>query len=152
MWQEARQRQQFHGVNVELVAFIVRCCNDPFHHLHREIGFVDGAEDLVNLADLGLVLEVDGRVEVGHLLVRELRHRVPLAGVQERRHLDDLRGRALVAEPAAAEPTPATASAAEPAAAATAAATTAEAAASAAPSRWPHGACGVLGLERGSKP
>ena len=50
-------------------------------------GFVDGAEDLLDLADLGLVLQIDRRVEVGHLLVGELRHRLPLAGVQERRHL-----------------------------------------------------------------
>lgn len=143
--QEARKRQQFHGVDIELVAFLVRCCNDPFHHLHREIGFVDGAEDLVDLADLSLVLQVYGRVEVGHLLVGELRHRVSLARVHERRHLDDLCGRALVAEPAAEPAT--TASAAEPATAAASASTSAEPAAAAAPSRWPHGARGASGLE-----
>jgi len=145
-------------------------------------GFVDGAEDLLDLADLGLVLQIDGRVEVGHLLVGELRHRLPLARVQERRHLcattqdrnpttrsekkihpskglstlagaevaptDDLRGRALVAEPAAEPASAATAaSTAEPAAAATPASAAAETAPAAAPSRWPHGACGALGLE-----
>ena len=65
---------------------------------------------------------------------------------------DDLGGRALVAEPAAAAaPTAeAAATAAEPAPAAATAAAAAEAAASAAPSRWPHGACGAaLGLARG---
>lgn len=146
-------------------------------------GFVDGAEDLLDLADLGLVLKIDGRVEVGHLLVGELRHRLPLARVQERRHLcarkrqkshhkvrkinpakdrvpsrwwvgvgvaptDDLRGRALVAEPAAEPASAATAaSTAEPAAAAAPASAAAEPATAAAPSRWPHGACGAVGLE-----
>ena len=37
LWQEAREGQQFHGVDVELVAFLVGGCNDPFHHLYREI-------------------------------------------------------------------------------------------------------------------
>lgn len=145
-------------------------------------GFVDGAEDLVDLADLGLVLQIDGCVEVGHLLVGELRHGVPLTRVQERRHLcarkteiqpqrsekitpqqrteypragweqgvaptDDLRGRALVTEPAAAAATP-TAAAAEPAAtSAEPASTSAEASTTAAPSRWPHGSCGAFQLK-----
>jgi hypothetical protein len=61
-------------------------------------------------------------------------------GERARERTDDLRGRPLVAEPAAAEPAPATAAAAEPAPTAAAAAAAAEPAASAASSRWPHGA------------
>jgi hypothetical protein len=32
-----RERQQFHGVDVELVTFLVGSCNYPLHHLNREI-------------------------------------------------------------------------------------------------------------------
>jgi len=61
---------------------------------------------------------------------------------------NDLRGWALVAEPAA-EPAPAATavSTAEPAPAEAPASAAAEPAPAAAPSRWPHGASGALGLE-----
>jgi hypothetical protein len=49
--------------------------------------FVDRSEDLLHLPDLGLVLEVDRRVEVGDLLVDELRHRLAFAGMKERCNL-----------------------------------------------------------------
>lgn len=51
--------------------------------LDGEEDLVDGAENFVNLADLGLVLEEYVGVEVRDFGVRRLVHHVPLAGVLE---------------------------------------------------------------------
>lgn len=65
--QEAIDRQQFHGVDKELVAVLIGRGDDALGHLDGEHGGVDGAENLVDFADERLVLEVDRRVEIGNL-------------------------------------------------------------------------------------
>lgn len=49
--------------------------------------FVDGTEDLLDLTDLLLVLEEDGRVEVRNLVLRRLAHHLALARVEENTNL-----------------------------------------------------------------
>lgn len=52
--------------------------------LDGEVDVVERAQDLVDLADLRLVLEEDGRIEVRDLGVRRLAHHLALARVHER--------------------------------------------------------------------
>ncbi len=74
--QEALHGQKLVGRDVELVPFGVRGGDDALRHLDREHRGVDRAEDLLHLAHLGLVLQEDGAVEVGHLPVRRAREKV----------------------------------------------------------------------------
>ena len=81
--EEAFHREQLIRRDVELVALGVARSHDALGHLDREHGRVDGAEDLFNLANLGLVLQEDRAVEVRNLGVRELAHGLALARVDE---------------------------------------------------------------------
>lgn len=56
---------------------------DVVAELHRDAVVLDGAEDLVDLADLLLVLEVDRGVEVRDVGDDALAHQVVLARVRE---------------------------------------------------------------------
>lgn len=81
--EEALHGKQLIRRDVELVALGVARSHDALGHLDREHGRVDGAEDLFNLANLGLVLQEDRAVEVRNLGVRELAHGLTLARVDE---------------------------------------------------------------------
>ena len=63
---------------------------------HGEVDVVDGAEDLLNLSDLGLVFKKDGSIEVRDHIVRELAHGLSLACMGECSGDDDGLGWALV--------------------------------------------------------
>ena len=81
--EEALHGEQLIRRDVELVALGVARSHDALGHLDREHGRVDGAEDLFNFANLGLVLKEDRAVEVRNLGVRELAHGLTLARVDE---------------------------------------------------------------------
>mmetsp|Transcript_3674 Transcript_3674/g.16861 ORF Transcript_3674/g.16861 Transcript_3674/m.16861 type:complete len:256 (-) Transcript_3674:918-1685(-) len=100
--EEALHGKQLIRRDVELVALGVARSHDALGHLDREHGRVDGAEDLFNLANLGLVLQEDWAVEVRNLGVRELAHGLALARVDELANLGDGVGRALIEAAAAA--------------------------------------------------
>ena len=67
--QEALQRQQLLGVDVQFVTRLEGRAGDAVGALDAEVDLLDRAEDLVHLADVRLVLQVDWRVEVRHLFV-----------------------------------------------------------------------------------
>lgn len=84
---EPLQRQQLVGSNEKLVALLERLGLDALAGLDGEEHLVQRPENLVHLAHLGLVLEVDGGVEVGDLGVDQTTHNVALAQVHEQTHL-----------------------------------------------------------------
>lgn len=92
--QESLQRQQLIAANVELVARLERTGLETLAGLDGEHDVVHGAQDLVDLADLGLVLQINGGVEVGDLFVDGLADDIALASVQKGTHLKHLVRRA----------------------------------------------------------
>ena len=68
---------------MECVARRVATGDHALAHLDGEHTRVDGPEDLIHLADLLLVGEEDGGVEVGDLLVGQLANRLAFANVVE---------------------------------------------------------------------
>ena len=63
---------------------------DALLRLDGEVDLVQGTQDLVDLADLGLVLEVDGGVEVGDFGVDGAADQLAFGGVQEFTHFCDV--------------------------------------------------------------
>lgn len=53
---------------------------------HGTYHLVDGTEDLVDTADLGLVLQVNGSIKVRNLLVDGLAHHVAFTGEHKGSH------------------------------------------------------------------
>lgn len=90
--QELLEREELLRADEELVAWLEAGRLDALAGFYGEVYLVDGAEDLVDLADGCLVLEEDLRVEVRHLGVDALAHHLALAGVHEAAHLEDLIG------------------------------------------------------------
>ena len=96
------QRQQLCGIDEESLVFLEALRLDGVGELDGDVVVPEVAEYLVDLADLLLVLEVDGRVEVGHVGLRHLDDEVILAGVGHVANGDDALGRTEVALEAAA--------------------------------------------------
>lgn len=92
--QESLQRQQLVSANVKLVTRLERSGLEALGGLDSEHDIVHWAKNLVDLADLGLVLKVNGGVEVGDLLIDGLADDIALASVQKGTHLKHLIGRA----------------------------------------------------------
>ena len=95
------QRQQLCGIDEESLVFLEALRLDGVGELDGDVVVPEVAEYLVDLADLLLVLEVDGRVEVGHIGLRHLDDEVILAGVGHVADGDDAFGRTEVALEAA---------------------------------------------------
>eukprot|EP00230_Micromonas_polaris_P008777 CAMPEP_0117639022 /NCGR_PEP_ID=MMETSP0802-20121206/8124_1 /TAXON_ID=38833 /ORGANISM="Micromonas sp., Strain CCMP2099" /LENGTH=197 /DNA_ID=CAMNT_0005443965 /DNA_START=62 /DNA_END=656 /DNA_ORIENTATION=+ len=82
-WQELVWR------DVEFVPRRVARRHHALRHFNGEHTGVDRAEDLLNLTHLRFVLQENRAVEVRDLDVRELAHRLALAGVHELANLDN---------------------------------------------------------------
>lgn len=82
--------QCLHAIDVEFVARLETRGLDALRWLDGKEELVDGAEDLIYLADGGLVLEVHDGVELGDLDVDALADHLALAGVEKLAHLLDL--------------------------------------------------------------
>lgn len=63
--QEPLDWQQLVTSNVNLVVLFKRRREHTLLHLDGKVDFVDGPQDLVHFSNLGLVLQVNGRVKVG---------------------------------------------------------------------------------------
>lgn len=85
--QELLEREELVAANVDLVASLKAGGVDAVAGLDGEVDLVQRAEDLVDLADLGLVLEEYRGVEVGDLGVDGLADHLTLGGVHEGTHL-----------------------------------------------------------------
>lgn len=81
--EEALEGEELIGGDKDLVVGLERGGDHAVLELDGEVELVHGAQDLVDLADLRLVLEVDGGVEVGDLDVGRLADHLALAGVHE---------------------------------------------------------------------
>lgn len=86
--QEPLDREKLVAANVDLVTLLERARDHALTHLDGEVDLVYRAEDFVDAADDGLVLEVDGGVEVGDLVRHErLAEHLVFDRVHERAHL-----------------------------------------------------------------
>lgn len=83
---EPVEGQELVAANVELVAGLEGLGLDAFLGLDGEVDLVQGTADLVDLADGCLVLEIDGRVEVGNFGVDRLAEHLVLDLVDEFAH------------------------------------------------------------------
>lgn len=83
---EALEGQELVATNKDLVVGLERSGDDALRDFDGKMKLVDGAEDLVDLADLCLVLQVDGGVEVGNHLVHRLADHIAFSGVNELAH------------------------------------------------------------------
>jgi len=113
---EPRYGQELVGSDVHEIVRLEALGQDPRIHLdaYEQLGGL--AEDLVDLADLPLVLQVNSRVEVRDLLVqRPQADELRFAVVQHLAGFDDFRGRSLLATESSS-PSSSTSSAAEPSA------------------------------------
>lgn len=81
--EEALEGEELIRGDEDLVVNLEGGGNHAVLELDGEVELVHGTQDLVDLADLGLVLEVDGGVEVGDLDVCRLADHLALAGVHE---------------------------------------------------------------------
>lgn len=81
--QESVHWQKFIEANVDLVVFFKCVGGLAVLHLDGKENLVQGAEDLVNLANHGLVLQVDGCIEEGHLGVVQFADHFALTGALE---------------------------------------------------------------------
>jgi len=91
---EALEGEELLAANEDLVAIAEASGDDAGLGLDGEVDLVNGAENLVDLADERLVLEVDGRVEVGDLGVGRLVQHLAFDCVLKAAQLEDLRRRA----------------------------------------------------------
>lgn len=90
---EALKGQQFVAGQVKLVAGLEASGLDALGGFDGKVDLVDGAENLVDLANIGLVFEKDKGVKLGDLAgVDALADHFAFAGVDKGAHLDD-RGR-----------------------------------------------------------
>jgi hypothetical protein len=106
---EAVGREQVLGCHVEDLSLLEAGRVHALRRLDAEVEGVEGAEDLVDGADLGLVLEVDAAVELGEAThVGALDHELVLGLVQEGAVRDDVGGRTLVETPVVIEGSAAT--------------------------------------------
>jgi hypothetical protein len=64
LWQESLDRQEFVWGDVELVTFLERISLNTFTWLDGEENFIQWAENLINLTNLGLVLEIYWSIKV----------------------------------------------------------------------------------------
>lgn len=71
------------GVSVQLVAGLEALGLDTLVGLDGEAGLVHRTEDIVDLADLVLVLQVDATHEKGHVAADHIANQKALAGVRE---------------------------------------------------------------------
>jgi hypothetical protein len=62
--QESLDREEFIWSDVELVTFLERISLNTFTWLDGEENFIQWAENLINLTNLGLVLEIYWSIEV----------------------------------------------------------------------------------------
>lgn len=85
--QELLEGEELVAANVDLVAGLEAGGVDAVAGLDGEVDLVQRAEDLVDLADLRLVLEEDGGVEVGDLGVDGGADHLALGSVHESAHL-----------------------------------------------------------------
>ena len=84
---EALDGEELVAADVDLVTLIEAARDHALLHLDGEVHLVDRPEDLVDLADDGLVREVDRRVEVRHFVCHErLAEHLVLDCVQEGAH------------------------------------------------------------------
>ena len=84
--QELLEGQELVAANVDLVAGLEAGGVDTVAGLDSEVDLVQRAEDLVDLADLRLVLEEDRGVEVGDFRVDRGADHLALGGVHEGAH------------------------------------------------------------------
>ena len=105
---EPGERQQLGGVYEELLVALETLGLHIVRELHRHVVLSDGAQDLVNLSNLLFVLQVDGGVEVRHVLNRALDDQVLLAGVGKSAQRDDFFWGSGVKEPATSSSAPST--------------------------------------------
>ncbi|KAJ3009953.1 hypothetical protein NUW54_g2626 [Trametes sanguinea] len=66
--QKSFEGEELVPADIHLVALLEAARDHALAHLDGKVDFVDGSEDLVHAADDGLVLEVNGGVEVGDLV------------------------------------------------------------------------------------
>ena len=99
---EPFEREQLGGVDEESLILLEALGLDGVGELDGDVVVPEVAEYLVNLAHLLLILEVEGRVEVGHVGLRHLDDEVILAGVGHVAQRDHAFGRSKVACKAAA--------------------------------------------------
>ena len=85
--QELLEGEELVAANVDLVAGLEAGGVDAVAGLDGEVDLVQRAEDLVDLADLRLVLEEDRGVEVGDLGVDGFADHLALGSVHEGAHL-----------------------------------------------------------------
>ena len=85
--QELLEGEELVAANVDLVARLEAGGVDAVAGLDGEVDLVQRAEDLVDLADLRLVLEEDRGVEVGNLGVDGFADHLALGSVHEGAHL-----------------------------------------------------------------
>ena len=85
--QELLEGEELVAANVDLVARLEAGGVDTVAGLDGEVDLVQRAEDLVDLADLRLVLEEDRGVEVGDLGVDGFADHLALGSVHEGAHL-----------------------------------------------------------------
>lgn len=94
---EAIGGEQVFGSHVEDLSLLEAGRIDAFSWLDAEVEGIEGAEDLINGADFGLVFEVDAAVELGEAThIGALDHELVLGFVEECAIGDDVRGRALI--------------------------------------------------------
>lgn len=87
--QETLQGQQFVGSDEDLVVGLERGGDHAILQLNGEVEFVHGSQDLVHLADLALVLEVNWGIEVRDLDVGGFADHLTLASVHKLADLGD---------------------------------------------------------------